>query len=93
MFDQEDLRTEYYLWQVHNLVQDISKAEAEVAKDEEKLAGLASTLSKSEAEVSRCSDLEEPLAVCACSSNVMRTTGCRCPALTTTHSKHMQRLR
>ena len=50
---QEDLRTEYYLWQVHNVVQDIDKAEAEVAKDEAKLAGLEKTLSKSEGEVGR----------------------------------------
>ncbi len=43
---------EYYLWQVHNVVQDIDKAEAEVAKDEAKLAGLETTLGKSEGEVS-----------------------------------------
>ncbi len=50
---QEDLRSEYYLWQVHNVVQDIDKAEAEVAKDDAKLAGLESTIGKSEGEVSR----------------------------------------
>ena len=50
---QEELRTEYKLWQVHNVVQDISKAEAEVAKDETELAGLEATRGKSEAEVNR----------------------------------------
>ncbi len=56
---QEDLQTEYYLWQVHNVVQDISKAEAELANDEADLAGLEATHGKSEAEVDFCCALPE----------------------------------
>ena len=60
---QEDLRTEYYLWQVHNVAQDISKAEAEMAKDEAELAGLEATHVKSEAEVHLLRFATAPLAV------------------------------